>query len=104
MEERGGVAAATLALFPATAMQVTLAGMFFEPGVLGCEIKSLEGVVPPEPLAVVRDQVACLAGQARGCATAKALACRSIPADPTGTGRRPRGFASHLPTFLSAAS
>lgn len=63
-----------LALFPAIAMLAALAGMVFEPDVVVRQIESLEGVVPPEPLAVVRDQAAALAGQATGRATATALA------------------------------
>lgn len=63
-----------LALFPAIAMLAALAGLFFEPDLVVRQIESLEGVVPPEPLAVVRDQAAALAGQATGRATATALA------------------------------
>lgn len=63
-----------LALFPAIAMLAALAGIFFEPDLVVRQIESFEGVVPPEPLAVVRDRAAALAGQATGRATATALA------------------------------
>ena len=62
-----------LALFPAIAMLASLAGMFFEPELVVRQIESLEGVVPPEALSVVRDQAVALAGQATGRATATAL-------------------------------
>ncbi|SDY62760.1 YihY/virulence factor BrkB family protein [Citreimonas salinaria] len=62
-----------LALFPAIAMLASLAGMFFEPDLVVRQVESLEGVVPPEALAVVRDQAVALASQATGRATATAL-------------------------------
>lgn len=62
-----------LALFPAIAMLVSLAGIFFEPGVVVAQIETLEGLAPREPLAIVRDQAVALAGQATGQATATAL-------------------------------
>ncbi|MGR3250733.1 MAG: YihY/virulence factor BrkB family protein [Paracoccus sp. (in: a-proteobacteria)] len=62
-----------LALFPAIAMLAALAGMLFEPDIVVRQIESLQGVVPPEPLAVVRDQAVALTGQATGRATTTAL-------------------------------
>ncbi|MFA8385383.1 MAG: YihY/virulence factor BrkB family protein [Pelagibaca sp.] len=67
-----------LALFPAIAMLAALAGIFFEPDLVVRQIEALEGAVPPEPLAVVRDQARALAGQAPGRATATALISLSI--------------------------
>ncbi|MBS1302698.1 YihY/virulence factor BrkB family protein [Loktanella sp. SALINAS62] len=62
-----------LSLFPAIAMLAALAGMVFEPDLVVDQIDAFEGVVPPEPLTVVRDQAVALAGQATGQATATAL-------------------------------
>lgn len=61
-----------LALFPALAMLVSLAGLFFEPELVLREVDTLQGLAPAEPLAVVRDQLGELVGQAPGQATATA--------------------------------
>lgn len=62
-----------LALFPALALLVSLSALLFEAEVVVAQIETLAGLVPPEPLAIVRDQAVALAGQARGQATATAL-------------------------------
>ncbi|MCP1167199.1 YihY/virulence factor BrkB family protein [Limimaricola litoreus] len=61
-----------LALFPALAMLVSLAGLFFDAELVLRELETLEGLAPAEPFAVVRDQVGELVGQAPGQATATA--------------------------------
>lgn len=62
-----------LALFPAIAPHVSVAGNVVTPDVVGAQFDTLEGLVSPEPFAIVRDQAVALAGQAPGQATATAL-------------------------------
>ncbi len=63
----------TLALFPAIAMLVSLAALFFDPDVVIGQIDSLEGLAPAKPLSLVRDQAVALAGQTPGRATVMAF-------------------------------
>ena len=63
----------TLALFPAIAMLVSLAALFFDPDVVISQIDALEGLAPAAPLALVRDQAVALADQTPGRATVMAF-------------------------------
>ncbi|WP_370160706.1 YihY/virulence factor BrkB family protein, partial [Limimaricola soesokkakensis] len=62
-----------LALFPAIAMLVSLAGLFFDPELVIDQLDALDGLAPAEPLGVVRDQAVELVSQAPGQATATAV-------------------------------
>lgn len=62
-----------LALFPAIATLASVGGLFLAPDLVVRQIDVLEGLAPPESLAVVRDQAVALAGQAPGRATVTAL-------------------------------
>lgn len=62
-----------LALFPAIATLLALAGLFFDPGLVIRQIDALEGLAPAQPLAVVRDQAVALAGQTPSQATVTAF-------------------------------
>lgn len=61
-----------LALFPAIATLAALTSLFFDPDLVIRQIDTLAGLMPDQPLAVVRDQAVALAGQAPGRATATA--------------------------------
>lgn len=60
---------AALALFPAIAMLVSLAALLFDVDVVLRQIDALDGLAPPQPLAVVRAQAEALADQTPGQAT-----------------------------------
>lgn len=62
-----------LALFPAIAMLVSLAGLFFDPELVIDQLDALDGLAPAEPLGVVRNQAVELVSQAPGQATATAV-------------------------------
>jgi membrane protein len=67
-----------LSLFPALATLASLAGILFEPGIVERQIAGFGGVVPSQPVEVIRDQAARLADRQTGTLGLTALVSLAV--------------------------